>query len=400
MENFMKKLFLLICIVGSAVCANAGTHADAISTLKSMAMKACLKYDLSFLPQYKLENIVRRTVEYGTLKELKELFEKGADPNMPIMKRCHGQTPLMMVVISGLEDKVRVLLESKADPDFFDTYDDPPLVLAAEYGRIPIAKMLLEAKANPNISKRRFHWTPLRAAAYLRRGGGMAALLLASGADCMLQDEQFMSALNYARARYNNNCATLMVTCFDFFCASPADFLARTKAAWESEGRNGLTFEMMHGGQIHQPLLDNLFPELKQVQSFDDMCALYLRYCVQMGNVSLVRLLLNSGVNIENPLAKKNFLIMYAVDSQDKPTVDLLKLYCSDWLRCAAYVKAKNSAHFQVADRMDRRKYAAKYSMHLIHGSLLPSLKNMAAIACLEYEHQSSDFHFDMDDEG
>jgi len=82
------------------------------------------------------------------VERVKELLEKGADPNTQDEK---GRTPLYWAASEGHVDVVRLLLERGVDPNTQDEFGDTPLHEAAYKGRVDVVELLLVRGADPNV---------------------------------------------------------------------------------------------------------------------------------------------------------------------------------------------------------------------------------------------------------
>lgn len=97
---------------------------------------------------------------------LRLLVERGANPN-GVMNQLEG-TPLSIAAKSGDVDKVRFLLQARADPHFRTSSGYTPLIEAV-YGQTPtrpqVVRLLLDAGAAPNVVTS-YGESPLGAALY------------------------------------------------------------------------------------------------------------------------------------------------------------------------------------------------------------------------------------------
>lgn len=82
----------------------------------------------------------------GELAKVKELLARGAEVNA---KTRYNQTPLMLAAQQGHTEVVKVLLEAKADPDVMDSFYKNVTALSAstERGHTEIVKLLLDKGA-------------------------------------------------------------------------------------------------------------------------------------------------------------------------------------------------------------------------------------------------------------
>ena len=77
---------------------------------------------------------------------LRELLEGGADPNL---RTVDDESPLTSAIVWNRPENVRLLIEAGADCEQRDSQWSP-LMYAAFEGHVSIAKVLLNAGADPN----------------------------------------------------------------------------------------------------------------------------------------------------------------------------------------------------------------------------------------------------------
>ncbi|KAF1350211.1 ankyrin repeat-containing domain protein [Delphinella strobiligena] len=83
------------------------------------------------------------------------LLEKGAHPDQEVVGMgVSDRIPLVVARDCGNWDLAKVLLKSGANPDVSDDYEQSVLSIAAKYCKPEVVKLLLEKKANPNLSGR------------------------------------------------------------------------------------------------------------------------------------------------------------------------------------------------------------------------------------------------------
>jgi len=82
---------------------------------------------------------LHRAASAGDVKRVKELLEKGADPNTQDEK---GRTPLYWAAYKGRVDVVKLLLERGADPNVKDGDGKTPLDLARAEGRREVVSVI------------------------------------------------------------------------------------------------------------------------------------------------------------------------------------------------------------------------------------------------------------------
>ncbi|MFY2559780.1 ankyrin repeat domain-containing protein [Corallococcus terminator] len=124
-----------------------------------------------------LEAIVQHELE-----RVRALLERGADPNLP---RDDGWRPLHVAIgqigAGGTIDFIKLLLEHGADVNAWDAnHHETPILSAMEPPELEVARVLLEAGADPNV-RRSTHESPLQLAVE-HEHLEMTALLLRHGA--------------------------------------------------------------------------------------------------------------------------------------------------------------------------------------------------------------------------
>jgi ankyrin repeat protein len=97
----------------------------------------------------------------GDVKRVKELLEKGADPNA---RDENDNTPLHLAASWGHVGIVKLLLGHGANLNAQNKYGRTPLHKAAYWNRVDVVRLLLEHGANPNVQDID-GWTPLHDAA-------------------------------------------------------------------------------------------------------------------------------------------------------------------------------------------------------------------------------------------
>lgn len=138
---------------------------------------------------------------HGDVERVRQLLAAGT----PVNERCGegGPTPLHTAVARGHEKVARLLLQAGANPNFVDNHTDTGesyscLHEVASSGRIGLAAALLQAGANPNILD-----TDGQTALHIAAACGsqrMAQKLLEAGADPTVRDNEGLSAMDFAPA--------------------------------------------------------------------------------------------------------------------------------------------------------------------------------------------------------
>ncbi len=153
--------------------------------------------------------------ERGDAAKVKELLAKGCDPNAA---RTSGATALSYAVAGRHTAVARLLLEAKADPNRA-SFGLRPLFLAAENGDVDTVKLLIQYGADVNARleavdeemKVRNGDTPLIAAASPNVGTGTARALLAAGADVNARADNGKTAVLQAVASENVDVLRLLL---------------------------------------------------------------------------------------------------------------------------------------------------------------------------------------------
>ena len=123
-----------------------------------------------------------RAVQQGNLAEVQALLAHRADPNE---REGHGWTPLVLAARTGQVGMARVLLEAGADPNLMDSlYTRPgwtPLMNAVHTGQIKSVQVLIEAGVDANLKSS--NGTTALMLATGEESTGIVRLLLEAGAD-------------------------------------------------------------------------------------------------------------------------------------------------------------------------------------------------------------------------
>ena len=134
-------------------------------------------------------------IQTGSLEAAKVHLAKGADPNCRVVitskpslaenqsgaKQTPGETALDLAVDRQSEPFVKLLLDHKANPNLTGPYGWTPLMSACQRGSLPIVKLLLKRGAKPNL--RNVHGDTAVIFAANMDSVGMVQALLGAGAD-------------------------------------------------------------------------------------------------------------------------------------------------------------------------------------------------------------------------
>lgn len=136
-----------------------------------------------------------------------ELIGAKADPN----GSTSGGYPLIFSALSDAPT-LKALLEGGAEPNALDREGTSPLLAAVmREGGQPAVELLLAHKANVNLGRRQYGWTPLHEAAS-RGNKAIAELLLKAGADVNARDRNGSTPLHRAVANKHLETAEFLLT--------------------------------------------------------------------------------------------------------------------------------------------------------------------------------------------
>ena len=112
--------------------------------------------------------------------------EAGADKDTQQQQRRDGTTALMLAAEYGRVEIARLLLEAGADEDLQNQDGKTALMLAVESGHAEIARLLLEAGADKDLQDQLGHTAVMLAT--LNNNMEMARMLLEAGAGTIWHD--------------------------------------------------------------------------------------------------------------------------------------------------------------------------------------------------------------------
>lgn len=102
------------------------------------------------------------------------LLQGGADPNL---RDRSGNTPLLLATVNNFNEGVRILLLVNARVDLKNNSGETPLIKAVQARNVTVAKMLLDAGADPDISDNAAGYSARDYAKQDTRGGQLAKML-------------------------------------------------------------------------------------------------------------------------------------------------------------------------------------------------------------------------------
>lgn len=102
------------------------------------------------------------------------LLQGGADANL---RDRAGNTPLLLATVNNFSEGVRVLLLVNARVDLKNNSGETPLIKAVQARNVTVAKMLLDAGADPDIPDNAAGYSARDYAKQDTRGGQIAKLL-------------------------------------------------------------------------------------------------------------------------------------------------------------------------------------------------------------------------------
>ncbi|XP_037747859.1 serine/threonine-protein phosphatase 6 regulatory ankyrin repeat subunit A isoform X4 [Chelonia mydas] len=114
-----------------------------------------------------------------------------------------GQTPLHVAAWEGDEALLKFFHHCKANPNVADKMDRSPLHIAAERGHTNVVELLTEKFHSNVLARTKAQETPLHIAACIHEGEKVAEMLLKSGADVNVEQENGETAMHVA-ARHGN----------------------------------------------------------------------------------------------------------------------------------------------------------------------------------------------------
>ncbi len=137
--------------------------------------------------------LLQRAVEAGQEDQVEELLRQDIDVN----ERAEaGWTALLYAAAQGYPRIARLLLDAGANPDMGNVHGITPLMYGARYCNIEVCRLLLEYGANPDLQDV-YGMTALMVATRLGYAD-VAEMLLNAGASITIKDRNSMTALDFA----------------------------------------------------------------------------------------------------------------------------------------------------------------------------------------------------------
>ena len=155
-----------------------------------------------------MENNIIKLIRNKDIEGVRKAIEEGVDVNI---QNKDGYTALMIASERGYFEIVKLLIEKKAKLDIQNEYGCTALKFASIYNWIDIAEFLIEKKAKLDIQNE-YGWTLLMEAIYYGRRNKLIKSLLKGGADKDIKNNEGETALDFAKARGNQEIVELLTT--------------------------------------------------------------------------------------------------------------------------------------------------------------------------------------------
>ena len=227
----------------------------------------------------------------------------------------HDPQDPCIAVVNGNVEVVRLLLEARADPDMcVSVLGNTPLFVAADFGNVEVARLLLESGADKEKSNGDGE-TPLH---YAIHGGcsgycHVVRLLLESGADPDKPDQDGDPPLVHASATGNLEIVQLLLN-------SGAD-----KEKGAPTGETPLICAAQNG---HLEVVRNLLESAAHVDKCEDNGATPLHMASEHGQLEVVQLLLESGAERNKFNTNGETPLHLATVNGHAAVVHLLETFC------------------------------------------------------------------------
>ncbi len=263
------------------------------------------------------------------LEVVRHLLEASCDVNRP---SAEGRAPLHQAASSGrprAQDIARELIRYGADVNYASPHGITALMNSASGGQLEIARLLLEAGADPMATTDRGETAMICACRAYREHPEMVPLLMRYGADPNVKDQHGAGALRLAASEGNHAAVRALLEAGLAVDGYPNEPMTPLQAAARSGAIDVATVLLAHGADIDRqgsggldtPLLESLLhhrddvarrlieagadvnqsglygatPLLYALGCFDDL--IYERGVPPKINLSLIRLLLEKGAD-------------------------------------------------------------------------------------------------------
>jgi hypothetical protein len=169
------------------------THADDVDLTFRKVLSYAINQTVIQAMIQQAGPLLQRAVEAGREDRVDELLKQDIDVN----ERAEaGWTALLYAAAQGYPRIARLLLDAGANPDMGNVHGITPLIYGARYGNIEICRLLLEYGANPDLQDA-YGMTALMFATRLGYAD-VAEMLLKTGASTTIKARNDMTALNFA----------------------------------------------------------------------------------------------------------------------------------------------------------------------------------------------------------
>jgi len=262
-------------------------------------------------------SVLSLAVKSAGLEKLRLLLERGADPNY---RSAGGYTPVILAAYARRMDVIELLLAAGASPDGATRYNESALSVLSRSGEFGPVARILELGADPAP----LAWTPLHRAAALGTPDEIAALLDA-GADPETRDRWERTPLLVAiHAGKIENASMLLEHGSD-------------RTATGRCGKAATHYPIDHDdAPMLRWLLDRGFP----ADAMDDFKDTPLMHAVEEGALACFEALLDEGVEWRRTSKSKKPLIATATDPEiirrlielGQNAVDLDDEVLRDWI--------------------------------------------------------------------
>lgn len=250
--------------------------------------------------------------EIGDTDLVRQLLSDGIDADSPL---TDNSTALHSAVMADHPDVVKLLLDAKADPNIQNRYGVTPIYFAAENGNAEILTALLEAGADSNTVIPTGESVLMLAA---KTGKTEAVeVLLDHGASVDFTDQRYQQTALMIAARENNPEVT------DLLIRSGADVNARTRVGPTPEFQPACRFRKGGCGSEGVGVSRRGLPDRGEFAGTPGGMTALL-YAARDGHTEVVRTLLDAGAEVELADANNVTPFLAAVINNQLPVANLL----------------------------------------------------------------------------